>query len=221
MRSRAWTVSTTILASAVAFLYLFAFQNCEFESTGNGGGYTGFQEESAYGPFNPGSTVLLPNYGQENQVGAPANGADPRPVTLRDYYLFSQTKNCLGTSNAQESAVEVVSFLQDRTVLTEYDCGSRTNSSDMVQPIVSSYNPWFVILDGKIYQLLNQAVSSDATPYTLALCRQVTGSGANGVDYGWDVIIQRRAGNIEATVIRGRADANSNTNLRKIWSAIP
>ncbi|MCB0385949.1 MAG: hypothetical protein KDD43_11195 [Bdellovibrionales bacterium] len=219
MRSGAWKIRTALLASAVGFLCLIAFQNCKFESIGNGGGYTGFQEESAYGPFNPGSTVILPPIG--NIIGQPAFGGR-QPTTLRDYYLFEVGKQCPNATIAQQRATEVISFSATSATLRGFDCGVESGViSPKIEPIVSSYDPWFVIQDGKIFQLLNQQVDSNLTPYTLALCRQVTGSGPDGVDYGWDVIIQRRGGITEATVIRGRADADSNTNLRTIWGAIP
>ena len=208
------------MATGLGFMLLFVFQNCEYEVNGNGGGYTGFQEEHGYGAFDPGHSVLLPNFGEAN--GGNSAG-QPSQTVLRDYYFFSESTNCNGTvSTAQQGAAERVSFIGDDIVRSDIDCGNVTASQGNVAPITSSYNPWFVVLDGKIYQLLNDDIAPNATPFTYALCRQVNGTNTTNpsVDYGWDVVIQNRGGVLDATIIRGRQDTESDANLRKIWQGI-
>lgn len=201
---------------AVGLLCLFAFQNCKFETNGNGGGYTGLQDdESLYGAFEPGRTVVLPPINVP-PIGVPTPGT----VTLRSYYLFDKSRSCGGAASAQSLATEILSFVDDQVILQQMDCGIEVNSHQLLaSPLIASYNPWFVLESGKIYQLLNEAVAPEKTPYTLGLCRQITGT-SGAVDYGWDVILQDRGGLLEATIIRGRQDPVSQANLRKIWGPI-
>ncbi|MCC7403203.1 MAG: hypothetical protein IT288_02290 [Bdellovibrionales bacterium] len=195
---------------AVGLLCLFAFQNCKFETNGNGGGYTGLQDdESLYGAFEPGRTVVLP------PIGVPMPGT----VILRSYYLFEKSRACGGATSAQTLATEMLSFIDDRTIWRQLDCGIEVGTHELASPQIASYNPWFILESGKIFQLLNEAIAVDKTPYTLGLCRQITGSSGD-VDYGWDVILQDRGGLLEATIIRGRQDPVTQANLRKIWGPI-
>lgn len=199
------------LIVSVALLCLFAFQNCKFESNGNGGGYTGLQEnESFYGAFQPGRTVLLP------AIGQPVHGT----VTLRNYYFFEKTRACGAANTAQTLASETISFFEEQVIWRSLDCDVEVGNQQIETPMVASYNPWFVLHTGKVFQLLNEPLPANKTPYTLALCRQITWSN-DGVDYGWDVIMQDRGGLLEATIIRGRQDPLSGVNVRSIWGPLP
>ena len=203
-------------------LFLVPFQSCDLidllKKNGNGGGYTGMKNDDfaeanidgLYGPFDPGhSPFELPSSG---------GGRNPvLEIQSRTYFRFSEAKTCLNANRISELAVSSLIFsVGNNPRLSHIDCGiSSDGPPGLLNPVISSYNPWHIALGEEIFQYVSDSAKSEDFPYTHVLCRQIQNIDSTGTDYGIDVVIQKLRGSFIGQLIKGSKIAEGR-GIRKI-----
>ncbi|MBK9040484.1 MAG: hypothetical protein IPL83_15195 [Bdellovibrionales bacterium] len=203
-------------------LFLVPFQSCDLidilKKNGNGGGYTGMKNDDfaeanidgLYGPFDP----------SHSPFELPSSGGDLNPVLeiqSRTYFRFSEAKTCLNANRISELAVSSLIFsVGNNPRLSHIDCGIRSDGPPgLLNPVISSYNPWHIALGEKIFQYVSDSSKSEDFPYTHVLCRQIQNMDSTGTDYGIDVVIQKLRGSFIGQLIKGSKIAEGR-GIRKI-----
>lgn len=203
-------------------LFLVPFQSCDLidllKKNGNGGGYTGMKNDDfaeahidgLYGPFDP----------SHSPFELPSPGGDPNPVLepqSRTYFRFSESKTCLSANRISELAVSsLIFFVGNSPRLSQIDCGVHSDGPPgLLNPVISSYNPWHIALGGDIFQYISDSSKSEDFPYTHVLCRQIQNIDSTGTDYGIDVVIQKLRGSFIGQLIKGYKIAEGR-GIRKI-----
>lgn len=203
-------------------LFLGPFQSCDlidlFKKNGNGGGYTGMKNDDyaeanidgLYGPFDP----------SHSPFELPSSGRDRNPVLeiqSRTYFQFSESKTCPNANRISEIAVSSLIFsVGNIPKLSHIDCGVLSDGPQgLLHPVISSYDPWFIVLGEGIFQYVSDSSKSEDFPYTHVLCRQVQNIDSTGTDYGIDVVVQKFRGNFVGQFIKGSQIAEGR-GIRKI-----
>ncbi|MBK7844959.1 MAG: hypothetical protein IPJ71_14940 [Bdellovibrionales bacterium] len=203
-------------------LFLVLFQNCDLiellKKNGNGGGYTGMKNDDyaeanidgLYGPFDP----------SHSPFELPSSERDRNPVPesqSRTYFRFSEVKTCPNANRISELAVSSLIFsVGDIPKLSHIDCGALSvGPQGLLNPVISSYDPWYIALGEEIFQYVSDPLSREDFPYTHVLCRQIQNIDSTGTDYGIDVVVQKFRGNFIGQFIKGSQIAEGR-GIRKI-----